>query len=133
MLLCQQCTTAHSCLRKNRVFLKCLLPPGLFCLFSFYSQSLECEGFCQLHYQLWLSNCPGLYPGSVVGNTEEQGSGWPKPKDVAKDMEHGSDRAPKGTEVHGGQDSRGVTLGGVLITAVIIGSLATSVTDIALY
>ncbi|KQK75357.1 hypothetical protein AAES_147344 [Amazona aestiva] len=87
------------------------------------SQSLECESFCQLHCQLWLSNWPGLYPRSVVGNTKEQGFGWPKSKDVAKDMKQGSDRAPKGTEVHGEQDSRGVTLGG-LIMAMIIGSLA---------
>ena len=62
---------------------------------------LDCEGFCPLRCQLWLSSSPGLYGDPAGGSTAEQGSGWPKPRDAAKDAKQGLGRVPKGTEVHG--------------------------------
>lgn len=47
-----------------------------------------------------------LSRGSVGGSTEEQGSGWPRAKDAAKDAEQGSGRVPKGTEVHGALEDK---------------------------
>lgn len=139
--LCQRCTTAHGWLGK-KMGISEIPSPSWSVLSPFLLQPVfgvsDCEGFCWLCCQLWLSSSPELYLwGSVGGSTEDQGSGWPKPRDVAKDAERGSGRVPKGpfTEVHGALEDKTPEEPpwGVLIMATVIGSLATNVTDISVY
>jgi len=47
-----------------------------------------------------------LSRGSAGGNTEEQGSGWPKTRDVAKDVKQSLGRVSRGTEVHGALEDK---------------------------
>lgn len=138
MPLCQQCTTAHGWLGKKWVFLKYLLPPGPFCPLFFYSQSLDCQvcgDFYWLHCQLRLSSSPGLYLGALrVGAPRSRDLVGRSPGMQSRPQSRAQAGSPRGQKYMGLWRTRLQRnhLGG-LIMATVIGSLATNVTDIAVY